>query len=93
MYNGDFLDQKTMAEIETYQKAVGIWRLERMSAELADQFGQGQFVSLPDVVEQTECMILHHHIVTVHCLLGLIHPTFHNVMACTHQVLEKNTVK
>ncbi len=43
-----------------YQKAVGVRRLQRVSGELADQLRHGQFVRLPDVVQQTQRVVLKH---------------------------------
>jgi hypothetical protein len=41
----------------------GVGRLERHLGQLGQELGDGQPVLLPDVVEQAQRVVLHHHVV------------------------------
>ena len=53
-----FNRSKKIYNISTYQQAVGVWRLQRMSGEFTDEFRHSQFIRLPDVIQQTQSVIL-----------------------------------
>ena len=61
--------------------------------QLADELGDCQSVGLPDVVEQAEGVVLHHHGVGIDRLLGLVHPALDHLKAWKNIALPNNMVK
>ena len=57
--------------------------------QLADELGDCQSVGLPDVVEQAEGVVLHHHGVGIDRLLGLVHPALDHLKAWKNIALPK----
>ena len=54
----------------------------KLLCQLADKLGNGEPVSLPDVVEQAESVILDHNGVRVNGLLSFVHPTLDDFKTC-----------
>lgn len=60
--------------------------------ELLHKLGDGELVVLADVVEEAEGVVLHHHVVSVHCLLRLVHPPLGHVQTRLGQVLQHRVI-